>query len=124
MFSMTKAVNHAQDDQRVLVSAQESRESSHAGLCISRNGQVSGWVALPRDSLGSVLNPDDLRARMQALLEKLCGVGIRRPQRVAFAVAVEPADMLTSGQASDASHRSRASMPLASWPRPFTCCSR
>jgi hypothetical protein len=113
MFSMTEGVNRAQDDQRVLVSAEESRESSHAGLCITRNGQVSGWVALPRDSLGSVLDPDDLRARMQALLETLCGVDIRRSRRVAFAVGVEPADMLTSGRASDVGHRSQASIPLA-----------
>jgi hypothetical protein len=113
MFSMTEALERTQDEAKVLVRAEANRrDGSYSGLFVTRSGQVSGWVALPRDSLGSVLDPDDIRARLQALLETLAAVEVPRSQHIAIGASIEPADMLTSESASDVGHRTQATMPL------------
>jgi hypothetical protein len=113
MFSATEALDLGHAEATALVRSETGqRDASHSGLYVTRNGQVSGWVALPRDSLGSVLDPDDIRARLQALLETLVAVDVPRSGYVAIACGIEPTDMLTSGRASDVGHRSQVTMPL------------
>jgi hypothetical protein len=51
--------------------------------------------------------------RMQALLETLLGVNVHTSQQVAFAVGVDPVDILTSGRATDVGHRTQVTLPLA-----------
>jgi TIR domain len=113
MFSTTEALDRGHAEATALVRSEAGRrDASHSGLYVTRDGQVSGWVALPRDYLGSVLDPDDIRARLQALLETLVAVDVPRSGKVAIACGIEPADTLTSGRASDVGHRSQVTLPL------------
>jgi hypothetical protein len=126
MFSTTEALDRGHAEATALVRSEAGRrDASHSGLYVTRDGQVSGWVALPRDYLGSVLDPDDIRARLQALLETLVAVDVPRSGKVAIACGIEPADTLTSGRASDVGHRVAGDFAIdGSWsstPPPRRC---
>jgi hypothetical protein len=81
-------------------------------LLVSRGGQVGAWVTLPHDSLGPIFDLDDAGARMAALIETLLALDVPQPERVAFAVAIEPASMLMLGRAAEVGRRSSASLPM------------
>lgn len=70
-------------------------------------------MSLPADSLGAVLDLDDLKLRLTGLLGVLSAVLIDAPTKYAFALRVEPIAFLTIGNASVIGSRSSASMAFA-----------
>jgi nucleoside phosphorylase len=84
-----------------------------AGLAITREGQRCGWQELPRDKLGSVLDPKDLTARLSALLSTLTRLDVAYPGEAGIAVAVTTSILLAEGQVGEmprTSTRGRTSM--------------
>jgi hypothetical protein len=79
---------------------------------VTRDGQRSAWLPLPHDSLGSVLDPTEVTARVGVVLELLMALDVPVSAEVGFAIAVGPVQMMTVGDASVVGRRSSASMPL------------
>jgi nucleoside phosphorylase len=76
-------------------------DAAGAGLAITRNGERCGWKKLPQDLLGSVLDQEDLTARLAALLSALTGLDAPCPQEAGVAVAVTPSVLLAEGRVAD-----------------------
>lgn len=75
--------------------------SAQAGFAVTHRGERCGWQTLPRDSLGSVLDEEDLTSRLAVLLTVLSTIGIPPPRRAAVAAGVTPSVMLAEGRVSD-----------------------
>ena len=68
--------------------------TAQAGFGVTRRLERCGWQPLPQDSLGAVLDHDDLTSRLAALLTVLSTAGLPSPRQAALAVGVTPAVML------------------------------
>ncbi|SBT40992.1 5'-methylthioadenosine/S-adenosylhomocysteine nucleosidase [Micromonospora narathiwatensis] len=86
-----------------------------AGLVVDRLGQRSAWRPLPHDSLGAVLDDDDLVERLTGMLATLMALNVPDVGQYAPAVGAEPAMMLTVGRVRDLP-RQNATMGLSSPP--------
>jgi hypothetical protein len=75
--------------------------SAQAGLAVTRRGERCGWQPLPRDSLGSVLDEEDLTSRLAVLLTVLSAIGVPPPRQAAVAAGVTPSVLLAEGRVSD-----------------------
>lgn len=75
--------------------------TARAGFGITRRLERCGWQPLPQDSLGSVLDEEDLTSRLAALLTVLSTIGLPSPRQAALAVGVTPAVMLAEGRVDD-----------------------
>ena len=60
-----------------------------AGLAVTRAGQRSAWLPLPRDGLGAVLDPADVRDRLTTLLSALVGMDLPDPAQADRAAVAE-----------------------------------
>jgi len=72
-----------------------------AGLAVTRDGTRCGWDTLPQDTMGSVLDPHDLAARLASLLGALTRADVPVPDAAGLAVAVTPAVLLAEGRVTD-----------------------
>lgn len=75
--------------------------TAQAGLGVTRRHERCGWQPLPQDSLGAVLDEEDLTSRLAALLTALSTVRLPSPRQVALAVGVTPGVMLAEGRVDD-----------------------
>jgi nucleoside phosphorylase len=75
--------------------------TARAGFAITRRDERCGWQPLARDSLGSVLDEEDLTSRLTALLTVLSTIGLPPPRQAAVAVGVTPSVMLAEGRVDD-----------------------
>jgi hypothetical protein len=114
LFSSGQALTVDANDQRAYAIAQPARQVDESGLAVTRTGQRSVWHALPHDNMGAVFDPDDLRPRLTALLGLLRSISLPDPERIAFALRIEPLMLLSFASASTVGHRSQAQMPFAS----------
>jgi hypothetical protein len=81
------------------------------GLVVRRDGARSGWMNLPHDMVGSVLDAVDLASRLTTLLSVLVDVDMSPLREAVPAVGIEPVTMLAEGDVSSMP-RSRATLPL------------
>jgi hypothetical protein len=72
-----------------------------AGLAVTRGGERCGWQPLPQDRVGSVLDQDDVAARLATLLRALTQADAPRPREAGVAVAVTPFVLLAEGRVAD-----------------------
>jgi nucleoside phosphorylase len=75
--------------------------TAEAGLAVTRSGARCGWQPLPQDTVGAVLDQEDLAARLAALLRALTGIDAPHPLEAGLAVAVVPSIMLAEGRVAD-----------------------
>ena len=94
VFAPAEEVSEVSGQAAVAVTAQ-------AGFGVTRRDERCGWQPLPRDSLGSVLDEEDLTSRLAALLTVLSTIGIPPPRQAAVAVGVTPSVMLAEGRVDD-----------------------
>lgn len=84
-----------------------------AGMMIGRNGQRGAWISLPHDMMGSVLDEDELSARLASVLTLLMSLDVPQAQRYAVTASLGPTMMLTVGSVSVVGNRNTASMMSA-----------
>lgn len=94
VFAPADEVSEASGQAAVATSAQ-------AGLAVTRRGERCGWQLLPPDSLGSVLDEEDLTSRLAALITALSAIGVPLPPQAAVAVGVTAPVLLAEGRMSD-----------------------
>ncbi len=83
-----------------------------AGLRLGRNGEVTVWLPLPRDSMGVILDRTRLEADIVGMLHVAADIDVGRTAEVALAAALDPLDMMVvEGDASELGRRNRVSLP-------------
>jgi nucleoside phosphorylase len=105
VFGPAEEVSEASDQAAVVATAQ-------AGFGVTRRHERCGWQPLPRDSLGSVLDEEDLTSRLAALLTVLSTINVPPPRQAAVAVGVTPSVMLAEGRVDDMPRTSRGRTSL------------
>jgi hypothetical protein len=84
-----------------------------SGLAVTLSGQRSGWIPLPRDLVGAVLDPDDLASKLTTLLSVLASIATAGPPEVGFATGIITSITLAEGRVASlprVAKRSRTSM--------------
>ena len=89
------------------------RREATLGVRISRLGQRSVWQRLPADRMGSLLDPDDLPARLGVLLRVLGNLTPPNDVPWALAVGIRPATTLAVGPIGSLGRRSSAQMNVS-----------
>ncbi|TDD50075.1 DUF4062 domain-containing protein [Kribbella antibiotica] len=77
----------------------EVQESKTIGIRVGADGQVSAWASLPRDGLGSILDPVRLPDQVADLLRLIGNLGVLGPAQIAIAAGVEPSTLVSVGRA-------------------------
>jgi hypothetical protein len=71
------------------------------GLRIARDGQVSIWGSLPADTMGSVIDRDDLAVQLGEMLRMIGSLNVVDQQAVAIGVGVDNISMLSAGRVTE-----------------------
>ncbi len=109
MFSGTSALEVLSTASHMAVRLRDRRDDD-AGLMITRLGQRSAWLSLPRDNLGSVLDSRDLKARLTGAIRVLARVSLPLSERYVPIAVASPLMMLTVGESSVIGRRNSASL--------------
>jgi len=99
IFSPTEALDARSDGANAFALSRE--RGAVAGLGVTRFGQRSAWIGLPRDSLGAILDETNLAQELARLLATLAKIDVPVPTRVIPFVGVEPAGMVSVGRVED-----------------------
>ena len=75
------------------------------GLAVTGGGQRSAWQPLPKDTLGAVLEPVDVLARLTALMSVLVRIRMPGSAEAGLATGVTPSIMVSEGRVSDLPRR-------------------
>lgn len=115
LFTSSQALTvDANGDRALAVSQPGRQQADECGLAVTRTGQRSIWVALPHDHMGAVFDPDDVQPRLTAVLGLLRSLSVPDPDRIAFALRIEPLRQVSFALASTIGHRSQSQMPFVS----------
>lgn len=101
----------------------EANPTRFAGVRLSDEGAVSVWFTLARDTMGAVLEPEDVTAAVEQAVKLAAHASAQLGDPEArFAVAAEvfPTLTLTTGRLADLGQRNHANMRGASGQRPLT----
>jgi hypothetical protein len=79
-----------------------------AGLRLTRNGRLSVWQELPRDNMGPLLDPSDLRRQLTEMVRLAAATGFLVGDETALAAGIEPVEMLVQGSLLDLGRRTSA----------------
>jgi len=107
LFTSTEALRPFTTSACSGVASVDSR--SAAGLAVTRSGQRSIWSALPKDTLGSVLDEDDVADRLTTMIRLLTLIPVELPEEAGFALSVESAMNVTEDRVA---HMPRSSATL------------
>jgi hypothetical protein len=110
LFTPTQELHAEADADNAYARSDQSRDADEAGLLVTRSGQRGGWISLPRDDLGSVLDVSDAKARIAALINLLLRVPGPPAERFAIAASLGPTSSLTVGSSDIVGRRNTASM--------------
>jgi hypothetical protein len=86
----------------------EPRPEATLGVRLSASGQRSVWQQLPSDSMGSLLDPEDLPARVAGLLRLLGQVAPLTHTPWALGIGLRPSAILSVGPLRSLGQRSSA----------------
>jgi hypothetical protein len=95
VFSATEALEVLGDGTRAMAFSRERGKVS--GLAVTRSGQRSIWIGLPRDMLGAVLDESHLTDQLVDLLDTLTSLPLPTAELVVPAIGIEPATMVAVG---------------------------
>lgn len=84
------------------------------GIRITRDGTAALWAELPRDMLGHILDPADVRRRIAGMLRLGSSLLPRAARTAALAVGIGPVGFLVEGHVADLGQRSSASIGMPS----------
>lgn len=97
LFTLTEGLS-ATDPATVFTAA-------GSGLAVSSDGQRSAWQPLPKDSLGAVIDTEDVAGRLTALLNALVRIDAPTPLRAGLAVGISGSGLLSEGRVADLPRR-------------------
>ncbi|MBN9239925.1 MAG: toll/interleukin-1 receptor domain-containing protein [Leifsonia sp.] len=109
LFPATAALD-VQNGPNMVATRLTERRDNDTGLLVTRSGQRSGWLSLPRDGLGSVFDVSDATERIAALVRILMRLDLPDAERYVPTVSIGPLSMLTVGDAAIVGQRTSASM--------------
>lgn len=90
LFAQAAAVDHAHNADLAYARVSATRDFDEAGMLVTRAGQRTGWITLPHDSMGSVLDPKQLQPRVTSVLRILALLRVPLAERYGFTARVEP----------------------------------
>lgn len=93
LFTLTEGLS-ATDPATVFTAA-------GSGLAVTHDGQRSAWQPLPKDSLGAVIDTEDVVGRLTALLNALVRIDAPTPVRAGLAVGISGNGILSEGRVAD-----------------------
>ena len=99
IFSSVEALDARVDATKVTVVS--TARGGAAGLGVTRSGQRSAWVGLPRDMLGAILDEADLADQLAKMLDTLTGLALPTSEFVIPVVGIEPARMVSVGRVAN-----------------------
>ena len=76
----------------------EPLDGTILGCRVASTGQTSAWSSLPGDTMGSILDPDDLTDRLGGLLRTAGAVMPGAAEHLALAVGVDPLSSVSEGK--------------------------
>jgi hypothetical protein len=114
IFAAGQGVDHAVRGEVACAWTNDPRTGT-SGLACHRTGQRSVWLPLPKDSLGAILDPDELPLQIERMLALLLRIDGPALDHVVPVIAVEPAEILSFGSVKDMPRRT-ASMRMAQGP--------
>jgi len=114
LFGETLGAFVSATDTQATAHINPGRNVDAAGLLVGRNGQRGAWLTLPHDSMGSVLDEDELRPRIAGLLGILLALPVELAERYALGVGLSDVMLLTIGDSNVVGRRKGATMPFAS----------
>jgi Domain of unknown function (DUF4062) len=88
----------------------DPRPATLLGVRVARTGQRSAWLQLAFDSLGTILDPDDLGPRIARLLRLLGSLALLGDERYAIAAGIQPTFMVTAGSIDSLGRRTSSQM--------------
>ena len=113
LFRQADGVETRLSSDFVAAWTRSDRERDVAGILISATGQRTIWHTLPHDSMGAVFDPEDLRPRLEALLQALVRLPVEKAQEYGVALRLRPITSLSIGPVSTLGSRTSMSMPFA-----------
>lgn len=119
LFSESDGVDHAHTAGVAFARTEQQRFGDETGLLVSRSGQRTGWITLPHDSLGSVLDTQHTQPRVASLLRTLTTLNVPLSARYGVTARINPTMMVIVGDASTVGGRNSASLariPSAAFP--------
>lgn len=112
LFSAAEALDLGADGQRATVRSTESPIPDR-GIQVGRYGSILIWLPLEKDTMGAILDSEDLQRRLHRMLQLADDVGLKG-SAVTFAVGLGPIDWIVEGNMSDLGHRSSAAIGMSS----------
>lgn len=88
----------------------DRRTDPYSGLVVDRDGTMLVFQSIPTDSLGALINAEDLEQRLTVLL-RLAGAFLPSTEHLAVAVSLEPLERVAEGDPAEVGRRSSGSMP-------------
>jgi hypothetical protein len=110
LFTQAGGVDHAHSANIAFARNERERFSDEAGLLVTRAGQRTGWITLPHDNLGSVLDPQQMQPRVSSLLQTLATLDVPLAARYGFTARIDPQMMVMIGDFSVVGGRTSASL--------------
>lgn len=90
--------------------AGDRRTDPYSGLVVDRDGTILVFQSIPTDTLGALINSDDLEMRLTVIL-RLVGAFLPSTEHLAVAVSLKPLDRVAEGDPAEVGRRSSGSMP-------------
>lgn len=111
LFAIADGLDVMSTHELIALRTKERRVDDN-GLILTRYGQRGAWLSLPRDTLGSVLDPEILGARLSSTLALLAEIDVSTAPRYALTALVGPTMMLTIGDSATIGQRTSASLGM------------
>ncbi|WP_020521665.1 toll/interleukin-1 receptor domain-containing protein [Catelliglobosispora koreensis] len=96
LFSSTEELDASADASKTWVLSKE--RGKVAGLTVTRSGQRTAWTALPRGTIGAILDEEHLVSQLKTMLDVLTSLPIPAAGLVVPAAGLEPANMISIGK--------------------------
>lgn len=108
-FGLADALDPVVRDDTLFVQSVPTGAYGERGIRISRDRSIAVWETLPRDSLGVIIDPRDIEARLARLVALVAQLGVLR-EGVSLAASLGPLDFTMEGVAADFGRRSSATI--------------
>lgn len=110
LFSLAGGLDSGHTAELAYVQDDRQRFADEVGLLVTRGGQRTGWITLPHDGMGSVVDPQRLPVRLSELIGTLASLDVPVAERYGFTATIRPVMMLTVGDEAVIGNRNKASL--------------
>ena len=111
-FANGEALSVDASDHGVIVEV-PGQPRGERGARVLRDRSIAYWTTLPRDTLGTIIDRDDIATRVEGLIRNVSEAAVPHAE-VAIAVSLGPLDFTSEGSSGDLGRRTSASMGITS----------